>query len=474
MKNVMLFVSPHKDFLPEHKVSIKIQIDNSLELGWKKEDIILATNFPYEYNGITSFLVSDTNFASFCPTVTLINVIVELFDRNVIEKNEVYWYHDGDAYQQYEITESELNLGFCDMALSYKGLKTKWDTGSIFFKDSAEDIFREIKEIANKYETNEEYVLMALYTNNLLWITKTETDARDNFVPLYPNAPVNWTTRIKTLNLSYLFGAEHDQIYNMANKPIKVIHFHFTDDLQLDSIMYGKNMLKKVFMPERLMQIFHRHGVKGTFPKKMKNLMIYVNPRKKLTDREDSMIKSQIDNSLELGWEKEDVIFITNFPYEYQGVTATIVDKDMFVDNAMVSGVISYLLEQGEVGEAELWWYHDFDIFQLSSMDSSEIDLQGATAGFSRDLNTFNMKSFFFRKGSRNLFGWVRNKTRRLKATESSALDSLSSINYRKINYLYTKIEKPEKMLQVPLVPKHNTQMIPERLAKILSKHSVL
>ena len=105
MKNLMLFISPLKDFLPEHKTATKIQIDNSLSLGWKKENLILATNFPYQYHGVKSLLVSDDNYSDFCPTVSLINVIVELFDRNLIKEGEIYWYHDHDAYQLHEITE---------------------------------------------------------------------------------------------------------------------------------------------------------------------------------------------------------------------------------------------------------------------------------------------------------------------------------------------------------------------------------
>ena len=32
--------------------SFKAQIDNSIERGWKKEDIIIGTNFDFEYKGI--------------------------------------------------------------------------------------------------------------------------------------------------------------------------------------------------------------------------------------------------------------------------------------------------------------------------------------------------------------------------------------------------------------------------------------
>ena len=52
MKNLLIFISPAGGFPKEHEELTKMQIDNSLELGWKPEDILLVTNFDYEYRGI--------------------------------------------------------------------------------------------------------------------------------------------------------------------------------------------------------------------------------------------------------------------------------------------------------------------------------------------------------------------------------------------------------------------------------------
>lgn len=451
----MLFISPDHDFLPEHKIATKIQIDNSLELGWKAEDLILATNFPYEYGGVKSLLVNNNNYSPFCPTVSIINVIVELFDRKIIKRGEVWWYHDHDAYQLYGITESELDLGKADMAMAYKGLKAKWDTGSIFFKSSAEDIIRRLKETANKYQVNEEYALMALYTNNLLWITETESDARAKFVPLNVHGSINLTKRIKTLNLRYLFGADCIDFYQLAKKPIKVVHFHFTNDLYLDSAMYGKSSLKKPLMTKRLIKIFHKHKVKGIFPKKMKNLMIYLNPQKKFQEKAENLVKTQINNSLKLGWRKQDIIILTNFPYQYKGIKAMLLKDDLFSQinpKAFVSNAIFHLLDQGFLKEGEIWWYHELNILQNQPLKASEIELEGATAGFTNDKRSqFDFGSFFFRKGANKLFEWIRNRTLRLNSTEAAALMSLASTNYRNINTLY--------------------KMLPKKLAKIFNKN---
>jgi hypothetical protein len=58
------------------------------------------------------------------------------------------------------------------------------------------------------------------------------------------------------------------QNYEIATKPIKVLHFHphYRDTKlpasTLNMFMYGKNELKMPLMPERLIKIFHHHGIK--------------------------------------------------------------------------------------------------------------------------------------------------------------------------------------------------------------------
>ena len=457
MKNLMLFIHPDKDFLPEQKTSIKIEIDNSLDLGWKRKDIILATNFPYEYNGVKSILVSDDNYCAFCPTVSCTNVIVELFERNLIEKGTLYWFHDTDVYQLYKITQSELGLDNVDMAVSEFGSKIKLSAGSIFFKESAKDIFRRIKELSYKYQIDEECALNTLYTNNLLWAIGSQRDAQEKFVPFNIKGSGNVQERIKKLNVSYDFetGYLNQQHYPLSTKPIKTAHFHFMRDHLLDCAMYGKNSLKKVLLPKRLIKIFHRHGVKGAPLKKMKNLMVYISPEKRFLGETEDLVKQQIDNSLSLSWKKKDIILITNFPYEYQGVKTVVLDDGIFQginEKAHKSNVIFHLLDQGIVKEAELWWYHDLNVFQLKPLDSSQIDLEDTFAGFmddgtnkqslrsSQDLK-LDTGSIFFRKESDKIFEWMRNRTIRLRSDEAAALMSLTETNYRNINTKYKKLD---------------------------------
>ncbi|KKR28424.1 MAG: hypothetical protein UT61_C0050G0008 [Candidatus Woesebacteria bacterium GW2011_GWA1_39_8] len=59
MKNLLIYINPPKCFGDEEKITVQIQIDNSLELGWKREDIIFVTNFSYEYNSIKAIKIDE-------------------------------------------------------------------------------------------------------------------------------------------------------------------------------------------------------------------------------------------------------------------------------------------------------------------------------------------------------------------------------------------------------------------------------
>ena len=58
MKCLLIYISPSNGFDKEHEELTKIQIDNSLDLGWKPGEIILVTNFPWEYRGIKATVLS--------------------------------------------------------------------------------------------------------------------------------------------------------------------------------------------------------------------------------------------------------------------------------------------------------------------------------------------------------------------------------------------------------------------------------
>lgn len=238
MKNLLTYISPDKEFNPEHKMAAKIQIDNSLSLGWKREDILLVTNFDYEYNGVKSIIVGDDNYCSFHVPSAKIYTIVSLFNSGLIEK-DLYWYHDFDCFQFVPFEKDEPNLGIADMGLTNYGRMPRLCSASMFFKETAWDIFSQLKDEVDRTKKDEEMGIARLIHSNK-----------------------KLKERVKLLNITYAFHKFNlSSCIKIVDKPIRAAHFHLTPD-KYDFYVRGNNKLNMVLIPERLISIFNQHGFK--------------------------------------------------------------------------------------------------------------------------------------------------------------------------------------------------------------------
>lgn len=226
----MIYVDPSRWFEDHESENLaKIQIDNCFRLGVEK-DIVLVTNFEYEYRGIKPIILGDETCCKFDIRASKIFVIVDLFDRNLIE-DELYWIHDLDAYQLLPIEEDELGLGEKDLALTDYGWRKKCNTGSFFFNRNSGDIFRDIMHFILENGGHEEGALDNLIKNN-------NNNIKD---------------RYKMLNIRYNIGmSKLPYIVKKAIKPIKVLHFH----------PEKRDILSKFkpLMTEGLLEIFKIYG----------------------------------------------------------------------------------------------------------------------------------------------------------------------------------------------------------------------
>lgn len=253
MKNLLIYTGPQKKFDEEDAILAKIQIDNSFDLGWKKEDILLVTDFDWEYNDVRSLVIEDDIFYPFDLKAGKIPVIVYLLNKWVIEPGELYWCHDFDAYENFRINEEELGLADFDLGLTHYFYKPEWQCASIFFKKTAKDVFELLDTTTitkPRSSRNNEKTLTWLIKHNAI-------DPK----------------RYKKLNPTYNFTKRYIPIvYEEASKPLKVLHFRPSDtkekdpllesDTALNMFMHGKNRLKIPLMSDRLTKIFNSHGVK--------------------------------------------------------------------------------------------------------------------------------------------------------------------------------------------------------------------
>jgi hypothetical protein len=249
MRNLLIHTGPNKKFSEEDEILARIQIDNSLELGWRPEDILLVTDFPYEYNGVRSIVVPDGLYYNFDLNANKVIVTLYLLNQGIIQKGELYWCHDFDAYENHPLDENVLGLTDFDIGLTHYTYKPEWQFASLFLKNTSKDIFELLEEtvhLRTHASRNNE--------KNLTWLIKhNKIDS----------------SRYKRLNVTYNFAKRYiETIYPLAIKPLRVLHFRPSDKdalmthTALEMFMYGKNRLQIPLMTERLIRIFNYHGIR--------------------------------------------------------------------------------------------------------------------------------------------------------------------------------------------------------------------
>ena len=233
MKNLLVYYNPEGKFTPvpptNYEVLTNVQIDNSLELGWNKEDIVVAMNFPYEYGGVKAYVVGngeysvkDGNRSSKFP------MIVKLFEEGVIE-DDIYWFHDHDAFQLQPFTDIDMDV---DILYTDHGWTTMFNAGSFFFKKSARDILERSTKVMYERGLNEQTAF---------------------FQVLQENPEMN--KRCRKINISYNFTIYyHVKTYPKADKPLVVAHFQPQKPRHL--------ALYTPLVPERLINLLGEHGIK--------------------------------------------------------------------------------------------------------------------------------------------------------------------------------------------------------------------
>jgi len=243
MKNLLIYISKDHSFLPEYEKLVRIQIDNSVELGWRREDIMLVTNFPFEYDGVCAILVGDENICPFYMYSGKINTFIDLWNKKLIEEGTVYWYHDFDAFQNESFTEEELELDGYDVGMTDYGRKLNWNGGSSFLKYGSKSIwewmrnriyrFPDAKPVENHITAYKRYS----DEEAIKWLT--DRDYRG----------IN--SRIKRMGIQYNFNLNPITVRDLyeKSKPIKVFHFH-----------KERIPMAKVLMSERINKLFEKYG----------------------------------------------------------------------------------------------------------------------------------------------------------------------------------------------------------------------
>ena len=262
MKNLLIYISPTYSFdnprsdLADNDAGplAKVQIDNSLSLGWQKEDVLLVTNFEWEYNGVKAVVLPDVDFFERKPQVSKINAIIKLFEKGLIDEDETYWFHDFDAFQLQPILPEEIDIESQQIALTdygggkHFGGEDRWSTGVIYFKSGSFDLFKQIQSLCYQKRIDEEEALGLLVIGD-------------------PTI----RQQVCKIDCSYNFIGYHlPEVYAKSIKPLKVVHFHpRVGKKRLGSgtaleFFKGNNPLKISLVTNQLLRLlkYHRIGQK--------------------------------------------------------------------------------------------------------------------------------------------------------------------------------------------------------------------
>ena len=215
---------------------IKAQIDNSLAFGWKPEDIIIATNFEFEHNGVKTVLFENQSKFSqfFCKQES----ILELWEKGILHKP--IWYHDVDAFQNdhFGFPKFDADWGQCPYVGS-DGNNQEWNCGIVFYKPEAMDILKYLADV----ERTEQY-------------GKCDEVITRNFIRLNPQ----YNYRTAVLNSTYNMGMTGFATrYKLAHKPIKTLHFHPDDKDQYAKVVEGKNEMGISLVSDTLKQTLDKY-----------------------------------------------------------------------------------------------------------------------------------------------------------------------------------------------------------------------
>lgn len=222
---------------------LDLQVDNSLDLGWSAAEILLLTSFPYERRGVAAVELAPAarpktaRLTSFHKTRAILRAL------ELVPAGEPIWYHDADAFQLVPITAnpSRRILAFCLYTTRERMLV---QGGSLFFADAARPLFEEVLDrLVNHGCRKDEFAL-------------TDLTRLARFG--------GW---FEALDYSYNLGSTDFELrYQLADKPIKVVHFHLDRPQHRALFLGGRNGLGAAPVDERFRSLMTLHGFDVSYP----------------------------------------------------------------------------------------------------------------------------------------------------------------------------------------------------------------
>ena len=236
MKNVLVYniVDDKKRYDNELLFNyFRAQVDNSLRLGWKKEDIIIGTNFDFEHNGVKNIELKNV-----CTSNVFNNKwygMLELMENGHLDDD--FWFHDQDSWQveKIDFPRFEGEIGGCTYVYT-----TEWNTCSMFLKNTSQYVIQYIVDFMEMNKNLEVY-------------------SDENYVSMLRRHS-EITTLLTTINNKFNVGLTHmEQRYAAAEKPVCSLGFQPHVQSSWDVFIEGKNDLDIKLVDNELLDIFKKY-----------------------------------------------------------------------------------------------------------------------------------------------------------------------------------------------------------------------
>jgi len=253
---------------------LKLQIAHSINLGWPKEDLVVITNFPFEYMGVKANIATDIcGWSAFANKLVVIN---EMIKKGIINDN--FWLHDADAYQlvPFDFPKESNDVGYARHAVG----RNKIQGGSAFYRKEAFDIVEAIATGNKLFRIRKEESFFHVFFE----VAKggkviKKYKAKWKKVKKNPKCPKKkkkkiqkqyrfakkyfgkYRQRFSWLNLTYNLSQQRmfARKYPKAKKPIKVVHFHTEYVSTMNCFYRGLNKYKTRIVTDDLEKLFIKH-----------------------------------------------------------------------------------------------------------------------------------------------------------------------------------------------------------------------
>lgn len=207
---------------------LRAQIDNSLDLKWSIDDIVVMSNFEFEYRGIKT-TVSKLNET--CATGSKMFGLRAFL--SMVDYEGTIWSHDLDVWENVKIDEPKLkDIGIAQYS------NGKYNGGSLFWKvPESNDIIAKIcSDIEAGNLDREEPTLNTVLKSK------------------------EFKSRVAVVNNTYNVGCSGYVVrFTKSEKPLRVIHHHPDNRIAWETHALDRNNLGEVGITIRLERIIRSH-----------------------------------------------------------------------------------------------------------------------------------------------------------------------------------------------------------------------